>query len=445
MDEQNVAMQSNDQETEYTAKEIKKDLLRLYASPTYQKLNAYFRRDNFFHILKKGRNENAHSNFLAWLLDSHSGHGLGTYPMECFLRMLDFSRDHAVNKDSYIPDDFSTVAFSNRCHVEDAVVIRERAVNIDGRKDSRLIDLFIECTLRREETPLEAEKYCVTIENKVYSSEGERQTQDYYEGISAEFANTGKKLIFVYLTPYQYEELETDNRQKKQPKCKAFIQISYQYLLDYVIQPCMSMDMPNDARVFMQNYIRCLDDTSYYEDEDEKGKRNRRGGSVMAVSEEVRELLFMFGDENEKLISAYNDLFMTKEDKEKFNQKREAEKAKRDNSKYLIGDDPTPYTKSEIALKIFQCYVEEHKDIDFAGLKKAFPIGGKNVFMEIQDAKRDADTQSTDNDKLFHFDAPITLGDESVIVVYKQWGSGPKFSQLIDCANENRLRVRKED
>ncbi|MBR3621834.1 MAG: hypothetical protein IKN43_00595 [Selenomonadaceae bacterium] len=55
----------------YSETEIKGDILRMYSSSIYQKLNEYYRKEDIFSIINKSRDENTHSDFLAWLFDSH--------------------------------------------------------------------------------------------------------------------------------------------------------------------------------------------------------------------------------------------------------------------------------------------------------------------------------------------------------------------------------------
>lgn len=90
----------------YSSEEIKHDILKMYASAEYQKLNTYYRQDNIFSIIGKSRDENVHSNFLAWLLDSNSNHGLGTKPIELFLRVIDFAKTKMLNRKAYLPENF---------------------------------------------------------------------------------------------------------------------------------------------------------------------------------------------------------------------------------------------------------------------------------------------------------------------------------------------------
>ena len=67
---------------------VVEQIIQMKKSPEYLSLSAYYAKKSIFEILKISREEKTHSNFIAWLLDPKSDHGLGTFPMECFLNML---------------------------------------------------------------------------------------------------------------------------------------------------------------------------------------------------------------------------------------------------------------------------------------------------------------------------------------------------------------------
>lgn len=67
---------------------IEKQLLELYKTTTYQKLNAYYGQNTVFNILGVERSENRHSAFLAWLFNPASTHGLKEIPLRKFLALV---------------------------------------------------------------------------------------------------------------------------------------------------------------------------------------------------------------------------------------------------------------------------------------------------------------------------------------------------------------------
>ncbi len=67
---------------------IEKQVLDLYKTTAYQKLNAYYGQSSLFNVLGIERSENRHSAFLQWLLNPKSSHGLGDSPLKKFLALV---------------------------------------------------------------------------------------------------------------------------------------------------------------------------------------------------------------------------------------------------------------------------------------------------------------------------------------------------------------------
>lgn len=62
---------------------IEKQVLDLYKTTAYQKLNAYYGQSTLFNVLGIERSENRHSAFLQWLLNPKSSHGKGLCRTVC--------------------------------------------------------------------------------------------------------------------------------------------------------------------------------------------------------------------------------------------------------------------------------------------------------------------------------------------------------------------------
>ena len=105
--------------------------------------------------------------------------------------------------------------------------------------------------------------------------------------------------IFVYLTP----DLE------KNPASPYFIHITYQDVLDRVIDPLLLPDVNTSDRVrlFLEEYISSLSLPAYEQSDDsEENTQQIKDAIIMAVRSEEREQLFDLWNNNYKdlLISA---------------------------------------------------------------------------------------------------------------------------------------------
>lgn len=200
-------------------------------------------QQNFFNILGIERQELVHSRFISWLLNSNSSHGLGTKPLENFLKLLQSAINEKVNspnKDTY--NELLNKIWPYKYKVENIEVYNE--------KDD--IDITVQFEL------IECDKLItIYIENKVDAKEHDCQTNKYYN------KHKGDNALFVYLTPLH--PLKMRHLNKPECKCQQFIQINYQQLLDEVIEPAQK-ELSNNKdknrdRFFINEYIINLSNT----------------------------------------------------------------------------------------------------------------------------------------------------------------------------------------
>ena len=64
------------------------NILDLYKTLAYQKLNAYYESQTIYSALGVQRSENRHSAFLAWLLNPSESHMLKELPLRRFLSLV---------------------------------------------------------------------------------------------------------------------------------------------------------------------------------------------------------------------------------------------------------------------------------------------------------------------------------------------------------------------
>ena len=262
------------------------DVLSLYKTPEYQKLNTYYEQQTVYNMLGVERNENRHSKFIAWLLNPNESHSLKELPLRRFLSLVaalatdeDKCYDQEEVRTHLITGNYKlnvqeikteqSIAGLVQNNIEDLDSIIEKNENGSFKTDSQnrfdiwmLLQISFNNSFDKEVTY----HIPVVIENKIYSNEGnatnpsKAQTVRYSEAMGVicnslglgVFKNPYYQPLMVYLTPSGANK----------PMSDAFIHIEYQQLLDYVITPAsMSAHLQNAAtevQVMIDGYIRNL-------------------------------------------------------------------------------------------------------------------------------------------------------------------------------------------
>jgi len=172
----------------------------------FGKLELGLNEPNIFQILRISKKEIRHSNFLCWLLDPNSNHGLGNIVLRSFLKELDIEK---INLD-----------------------------NVEIRREWKFIDLLIIL-----------DDLVVCIENKIFSDEHSNQLKRYKNIIEEEFTN--KKRIFVYLTPFGISS---------EQESESYIPISYQLIIEILegIDEKIFGSLNQSVRNYINDYIITL-------------------------------------------------------------------------------------------------------------------------------------------------------------------------------------------
>jgi hypothetical protein len=189
--------------------------------PEFKELEKLYNKPNLFKIIGKHRSETVHSAFWAWLLNPKESHGLGTEPLEKFIKIAipNFKYEHSLNNVS---------------------VITESAIK-GGR-----FDIFIDSDKTEKDHP-----FSIIIENKIDSNENEGQTQKYYKW--SQEHNKNKDNYFVYMKPHS-QNLDDIKLSVEQNEDKIFHKISYQKLYENVLLPFISSSS-EIANKYINEYI----------------------------------------------------------------------------------------------------------------------------------------------------------------------------------------------
>ncbi len=230
---------------------MKKQIIEFYNDPDFQRLNSYYNRTTIFNILNIERRELSHSAFLKWLFDINGSHNLNDEPLKKLLRHIANADDckNILNETEKIKVDNVINAFLIGDYtIKDFNIETERAVV--GCENKGRIDIFAnfgifkkkdESNKNTEEKELK-ENIVLVIENKIDASESNNQTMIYSEWVKEKYK--GYIPILIFLNP-NGEDCSSNE----------FITISYQDILEYVIEPLLNMETNDDTKIILEDYI----------------------------------------------------------------------------------------------------------------------------------------------------------------------------------------------
>ncbi len=269
----------------FTIDQIRDEIIKFKNDPDFQKLENFYYSKSFSEILGVSRREISHSGFLAWLLGNLESHNLGEFPIKKFLDIiLKFSNYKLKTKHSDLFNSFVTEDYL----IERLFIKSEYAIKNVGR-----LDIYIELTLL---ITGKTKNIKLVIENKVESSENNDQTNSYFNFFNPT-ENDDNIIIYVYLSPIS--TLELIELTEPECNCKEFIQINYQSIVDYLIEPALNQNISTRTQNILTEYLKSLSQPSI--DEEADGHKQEL---IMALGNEERKLLASFWDKNKKLILA---------------------------------------------------------------------------------------------------------------------------------------------
>lgn len=416
-------------------KELKKNIAKWYNSSVYHKLSSHLQRTDFFKILGVSRNELQHSKFIAWLLNPNETHDLGEFPLRKFLQLLAMSR----KEESEFPENLENgfVLGNYKFGKSIQITTEEFIQNKKNRLDIVIKDLSIENI---------SKEFFILIENKVGSQESQGQTQTYYDWAKSKCEQKNSTIvpICVFLHPSDTEECE----------CNKFINITYQDLVNMVIEPCLLKTNSDKTIFYIKEYLKTLS----YSPENPKML-------VMAFSNEEKELCQIFFEENKKLLNDIReksenelckDFFKVNKKmltyiREVLNSSRyldndfkdlskfieNKDQNTRDYTKYSFNNDGKKYYKGRLALKIFQEASKQYNTLDklkevFQEMLNLHAIKGEKFITDDM-----AKSKWAKKDYKIRFftkpDEQIKLGEKNYYLT-NQWGKGADFDKLLEIA-----------
>ena len=170
---------------------------------------------NLFDLLRITNIEIRHSNILAWIFDPNENHGLGDSFIKYFITKVVSKCDNTKydNLFDLLLQDFYSYQVYREFNYMDIV--------LDSRE----------------------EKKAVIIENKIWSEESSGQLNKYLDKSKIEYKDY--QVLYVFLTPNGREASDSDN----------WIEISYGEIIDSLERSIKGMNLRNEVRLVIHNYI----------------------------------------------------------------------------------------------------------------------------------------------------------------------------------------------
>ena len=303
------------------------EIQRLNADKRISQLHSKYEKGTFLNCLSVSRREVSHSKFLAELFKEDSFHGTGTLPLQLLMEAI---LDRAIKQDTRLiecPDkkvmfpSFKSAIMARNLSLSDIEVTTEECFS-DKDGNSGRVDILVTCRVKplMRENGKPVEFINIIIENKIYAKESDKQTEKYYKHFNAFLKNNGAGRVdtsvrkggpralynlYVYLTPAAPSEMEG----LKEPlsKCKEFVQICYQDIMDRVLIPLLEQEsLSPRGRFFIEEYQRSLgvsyDNVEIYTQEGGGAQKTNVNTIIMAISKKESDELY-------QLWSDYEDLF----------------------------------------------------------------------------------------------------------------------------------------
>lgn len=255
-------------------------LNRIHCSDYYNELLALSQKSSMLSLIEKDKSETILSKFIKNILDDGSLNGaLPVAPMGLLLR---FIASYKI-KQGEISELLSYLVTSPTLNVTTTSIVTEKPIKSSNSRDG-YIDVFAEGIIKYPFIDKQ-EEFILIIENKISAQQHDNQCRRYYDYIESCYRHVANR-YYVYLDP---KEQISD--------CEAFVNISYNDFMKYVVDPLTSQIKYLKGCV-TQNYIKDLKeliDTLQHPVE-------FMSNQPIALSAEYRKLLSAFYKENKDLI-----------------------------------------------------------------------------------------------------------------------------------------------
>lgn len=313
--------------------EIQDLIIKFNLDESINDLKKYYATPTTWEIIKQSRRETSHTQFLAWLFDNKDFNAdPNSGPIKKLIVLL--LKWANRQKCAFFDEELAESIYSQNLSIISYKVKPEFPIFIgsnisDVADDSNesnkpsygegSIDIFITVIAEINST---VRTIHIAIENKIDAPETKKcfddkgkllkkpkktdnittifQTEAYFQYVTEVLSNEEDINLFVYLKP---TDCSLDNIKEAECAVKGYIQINYQELLDYIIQPIYEQEDISSENVFrLKDYIKTLGKPS--ETDDENVDNSNKKITIMAMEQRERDLLTKFFENNETLIRA---------------------------------------------------------------------------------------------------------------------------------------------
>lgn len=287
-----------------------------YNDENTSKIMRYYTTPSYWQTLNIARDENTHSRFIAHYLNPDASHSVGYKFLESFLRLaiIKGAEQDVQIIEGQTPskiDEKLVQAIMLPGSIKFHEVIAEETLNKTFEESGRF-DIFVRFSLldnatknkQKEANNFTIEKkYLLVIENKINAKEtytnGVSQTETYFQYLTK--AERDYTKIMVLLHAYESTTVV----------CKDFIRVSYQSMLNSVIDPLLKDEMLSVEDVNrITDYVKCLSIPAL----EENKKKKQKNLTIMALSENEKELLIDFWEKNKNLLMACFEAISTSDE-----------------------------------------------------------------------------------------------------------------------------------
>lgn len=405
---------------ELTIDNIRDEIIKFKNDPDFQKLENFYYSKSFSEILGVSRREISHSGFIGWLLNNTESHNLGDFPIRKFLDIVLKYTDNKLKNNIELYNSLVTEDYE----IERVSIEREKAINKVGR-----LDIFIELTLlilgKQQNVKL-------IVENKVESKESNDQTNSYFKHFNSNIKEN-EVVIYIYLTPIS--TLELAELEEPECNCKEFIQINYQSMVDYLIEPALSQNISSRTKNILTEYLKSLSQPSI--DDELDGHKQEL---IMALGNEERKLLSSFWNKNQKLILAALYAISSDPEQEEDTRKNVQDaltslSTGKDYTKYIFNGQK--YGKNRLVLAVLKDFKDKNPGITYKEIQLEFPntLQGTETLTTEALAK-----QKRDRRNFIKKNELIRLSDET-IAISTEWGLG-NINRFIDHCKEKGIDIQ---
>lgn len=330
----------------------------------------YYEADNLWKTLRIERDENKHSAFLAWLFKQPAR--AYNSPMVNFLNLLvRQANDDQLSEPGL--KELRHAILSQSLIIKNIEIRTEKQIcQLSKIRYTDRLDLFFECDIIGVDSYNKLE---IILENKIDSTEGgskiqnkvasptpeedaytkKKQTERYFYACSKKCGNRNDTFnpdttlqLFVFLT----------SQNNQQPADINFVKVSYQDLVDYILEPYSKQeDVDEHTKMSINEYLRIL------------GNPYNNNMSTMAITSEERELLIDFYQRNEVLFKKAVEVMLSsseseEEEKDYQNMLNTMNKTTKGRRFFVINNGGAQYRMYEVVAEFVKFRLSKGASID---------------------------------------------------------------------------------